>query len=57
MPSMKHVLFWIAFVLFFASGFASSSEEDLAAAFPTNLSAVLKRVADAKCIPYRAMIS
>ena len=57
MPSMKHVLFWMAFVLFFASGFASSSEEDLAAAFPPNLSAVLKRVADAKCIPYRAMIS
>ena len=44
-------------MLFFASGFASSSEEDLAAAFPPNLSAVLKRVADAKCIPYRAMIS
>ena len=57
MAAMKQLLFWIAFVLFFASGFAVNSEEDLAAAFPTNLSAVLKRVADAKCIPYRAMIS
>ena len=56
-PFMFRINLWVVVVALVAVSVAGGGAEDIDAIFPPRLAAVLKKVADAKSIPYGAMIS
>ena len=54
---MFRIHLWVVVVALVAVSVAGGGAEDIDAIFPPRLAAVLKKVADAKSIPYGAMIS
>ena len=56
-PFMFRIHLWVVVVALVAVSVAGGGAEDIDAIFPPRLAAVLKKVADAKSIPYGAMIS
>ena len=51
------VALWLVCLFVFVDCVSGTGADDLFAMFPNNLANVLKRVADAKCIPYGGMVA